>query len=199
MPNPPSNNQMQPSDADIVARVRAGESELFRVLVERHSRKVFSLAYRMTGNESDAEDIVQDTFLKAYRQLARFESRSEFGTWLYRIGANCALDSLRSRKSRDEVVETVDDKQAPILDSLPAKGPLPDSLTYDSEVRQKVGAALALLTAAERAAFVLRHYQGMSIAEIGKTMGLKDNATKNTIFRAVQKLRNTLEPILNEF
>jgi len=194
----PSNLQMEGDDAAIVGQVRAGEIDAFRVLVERHSRKVFNLAYRMTGNEHDAEDIVQETFMKAYRTLGRFESRSSFGTWIHRIAANCALDAIRSRKVRDEVSETADDDHEQLIESIPAADPLPDMEAFGSEVRQKVGLALGELTAAERAAFVLRHFEGMPIVEISKTMGLRDNATKNTIFRAVQKLRRILEPILNE-
>ena len=73
--------------AAVLARARQGDSDAFRVLVERHSRAVFRLAYRMTGNEQDAEDVVQESFLRAYRQLDRFQSRANFGTWLYRIVA----------------------------------------------------------------------------------------------------------------
>src|SRR6266851_2980676 len=92
-------NRMEGMDAATVARARAGDGDAFRALVERHSRSIFRLAYRMTGNEHDAEDVVQETFLRAYRRLNRFESRSDFGTWLYRIGVNCALDLMRKRRS----------------------------------------------------------------------------------------------------
>src|SRR5213594_799363 len=85
-----------------LARARQGDSEAFRALVERHSRGVFRLAYRMTGNEQDAEDVVQETFLRAYNGLSRFESRSGFGTWLHRIAANCSLDLIRSRRRHEE-------------------------------------------------------------------------------------------------
>jgi len=83
---------MECNDLGLVARTRAGESDAFRVLVERHSRALFGLAYRMTGNQQDAEDVVQDSFLRAYRQLARFDQRAGFGTWLYRIAVNCSLE-----------------------------------------------------------------------------------------------------------
>src|SRR5260370_1246625 len=85
--------------AAVLARARQGDSEAFRVLIERHSRSVFRLAYRMTGNEQDAEDVVQESFLRAYRQLGRFESRANFGTWLYRITANCSVDLMRTKQS----------------------------------------------------------------------------------------------------
>ena len=89
---------MEDSDSVSVARVKAGDGDAYRTLVERHSRSVFRLAYRMTGNEQDAEDVVQETFLRAYRQLHRYEARASFGTWLYRIASNYSLDLVRSRK-----------------------------------------------------------------------------------------------------
>src|SRR5436189_3438999 len=94
-----------------LARARRGDSEAFRELVERHSRSVFRLAYRMTGNEHDAEDVVQESFLRAFKQLGRFESRANFGTWLYRIVANCSVDLMRSKQARHDQVrgDSLDD------------------------------------------------------------------------------------------
>src|SRR5277367_2807573 len=89
---------MEDSDSVSVARVKAGDGDAYRTLVDRHSRSVFRLAYRMTGNEQDAEDVVQETFLRAYKQLHRYEARASFGTWLYRIASNYSLDLVRSRK-----------------------------------------------------------------------------------------------------
>src|SRR6185503_13026350 len=95
--------QMTASDAPAVqARARQGDSEAFRALVERHSRSAFRLAFRMTGNEQDAEDVVQEGFLRAYRHLGRFEARADFGTWLYRIVANCAVEMIRTRQARQQ-------------------------------------------------------------------------------------------------
>src|ERR1035438_10696062 len=93
---------MEEQDCDAVVLARSGDSDAFRVLVERHSRNVFRLAFRITGNEQDAEDVVQETFLRAYRQLARYESRSSFATWIFRIASNYALDLIRSRKRHQE-------------------------------------------------------------------------------------------------
>jgi RNA polymerase sigma-70 factor, ECF subfamily len=89
---------MEASLAVAVAQVRAGDHEAFRVLVEQHSRSVFRLAYRMTGNEVDAEEVVQETFLRVYQQLKTFEARSNFSTWLYRVAVNCSIDFLRKRQ-----------------------------------------------------------------------------------------------------
>src|SRR5262245_31041500 len=92
---------MPQTDAATVALARGGDSEALRALVERHSRAVYRLAHRMTGNPSDAEDVVQETFLKAYKQLGRFESRANFSTWLHRIAVNCSIDLIRSRPHRE--------------------------------------------------------------------------------------------------
>src|SRR4249920_1050768 len=111
---------MELTDAAFVSKARAGDSDAFRVLVERHGRSLFRLAFRMTGNEQDAEDVVQESFLRAYRQLAKFDDRASFGTWLYRIAVNASLDLVRSRKRRNEHLAPADsDMDDPIL-ALPA-------------------------------------------------------------------------------
>src|SRR5271166_4861816 len=89
------------SDAIAVERTLAGDRDAFRILVERHSRNVFRLAYRMTGNQHDAEEVVQEAFLRAYQKLDQFAARANFGTWVYRIAANYAIDRMRQRKSED--------------------------------------------------------------------------------------------------
>jgi RNA polymerase sigma-70 factor (ECF subfamily) len=88
-------------DALVISRVRAGDDDAFRELVDRHGRAVFRVAYRVTGRTEDAEDVVQETFLRAYRQLDRFEARSNVRTWLHRIATNCAIDLLRARPKRE--------------------------------------------------------------------------------------------------
>ncbi|HYM12981.1 MAG TPA: sigma-70 family RNA polymerase sigma factor [Bryobacterales bacterium] len=193
---------MEESDGAAVARARAGDEDGFRVLVERHSRSIFRLAYRMTGNEHDAEDVVQETFLRAYKRLDRFEERSSFNTWLYRIASNCALDLMRARQREEERREpagrraSAEDYAAAML-AFPADGPTPERLAFSSEVRQRVAAALEELSPMERAAFVLRHFEGMSIEEIGRALDRHADAAKNCVFRAVHKLRRALEPVVS--
>jgi len=185
--------RMEDDVADVAA-ARAGDEEAFRRLVERHSRNVFRLAFRMTGNEHDAEDAVQDAFIKAYRRLDQFESRANFGTWLHRIAANCSYDLLRSRQRRSEMpLETEADESD--ARSLPSPEPSPDRLAHSADVRTRVERAMARLSPLERAAFVLRHHQGLSIREIGSALGLDTSATKHSIFRAVRKMREALEPV----
>src|SRR5713226_4907146 len=119
---------MEASDAAQVAQALAGDQDAFRALVERHSRSLFRLAYRMTGNEHDAEEVVQETFLKAYRRLDKFESRANFGTWLYRIAVNCSLDLLRKRRPEEERrVADEPEKENPVK-NVAASDPTPDRL-----------------------------------------------------------------------
>ena len=192
---------MPHTDAGAVALARHGDSEAFRALVERHSRAVYRLAYRMTGNPQDAEDVVQDTFLKAYRQLGRFESRANFGTWLHRIAVNCSIDVIRARKHQETAHDASD---LDTLDGSPGAhpgadarlDPSPERLMLSTEVQDKVTSAMDGLTHMERAAFVLRHFEGQSIEEISRALNLKTNAAKHSIFRAVRKMRLALEPFV---
>lgn len=184
---------MEPSDATDVARARAGDPEAFRALVDRHARAVHRVAWRLTGNAHDAEDVVQETFLRAFRRLDQWESRSSLSSWLYRIAANCAYDLLRSRQ---RAAQPTDDEEGSTLANLPDPDPAPDRLVYGHEVRTKVERVLARLTPLERTAFVMRHYEGLSIEEISQALGSGPNTTKSSIFRAVQKVRRALRPLV---
>ena len=170
--------------AAVLARARQGDSEAFRALVERHSRSVFRLAFRMTGNEQDAEDVVQESFLRAYRQLGRFEARANFGTWLYRIVANCSVDLMRAKQARHDQVRG---------ESLDAAAEMPAAQTPGPE-----RLAMSELSPLERAAFTLRHYEGRSIEEISSALGLGTSAAKHSVFRAVKKLRVALAPLRSQ-
>jgi len=186
---------MADAEADIqaVARVRSGEVAAFRVLVERHSRAVHRLAYRMTGNAHDAEDVVQETFLRAFKRLDDFEERAQFGSWLHRIGANCAYDLLRSRsRERARRFEPEGEDAVPIEQTVPSDEPGPERLVAGAELRRRVGAAMERMSALERAAFTLRHLEGRTIAEIQTALGLDTSAAKQSIFRAVRKVRQVL-------
>ena len=179
--------------AAVLARARQGDSDAFRALVEQHSRTVYRLAFRMTGNEQDAEDVVQESFLRAYRQLGRFESRANFGTWLYRIVANCSVDLMRAKQARHDQTRGEPLETAADLPAVDA--PDPQRLAESAEINRRVQNALGALSPLERAAFTLRHYEGRSIDEIGRTLGLGTSAAKHSVFRAVKKLRHALQPL----
>ena len=188
---------MELTDATFVARARSGDSDAFRVLTERHGRALFRLAFRMTGNEQDAEDVVQESFLRAYRQLGKFDERASFGTWLYRIVANCSLDLVRSKKRRSEHLAQTDPEMDDPMASLPSSDPTPERMALSGEVRERVAEAMNGLSATERTAFVLRHFEGMCIEEVSRVLECQPGAAKHSVFRAVQKLRRALEPLVS--
>ncbi|HEV2846565.1 MAG TPA: sigma-70 family RNA polymerase sigma factor [Thermoanaerobaculia bacterium] len=178
---------METDDAIYVERARGGDAEGFRILVERYSPRLFRLAWRIVGDEAIAEDAVQETFLRAYRALPRYDARSQFGTWLHRIAANTSIEILRKRqRQRPEGQEQAD---------VPSGEPGPDRRALSQEVDRAVREALTGLSPLERAAFVLRHYEERSIAEVCDTLGLRESAGKQAVFRAVKKLRRMLEPL----
>jgi len=179
--------------AAALARASGGDGEAFGLLVNTHARTAFRLAYRLTGDERDAEDVVQESFIRAYRQIGRFEARSNFGTWLHRIVVNCAMDTLRTRYARraERMGDPVDD----VPDVPPSDDPSPERMAFSEEIRRQVDASMTSLTPQERVAFALRHYEGRSIDEISRTLGVQKSAAKHAIFRAVRKLRAALEPL----
>lgn len=185
---------MELAERAYVAKARSGDADAFRALVDRHSRGLFRLAYRMTGNQSDAEDVVQESFLRAYRQLKKFDERASFGTWLHRIAVNCSLDLVRSRKRRAE--QQPEDRAGEPALQLASEEPAPDRIALSGELRERVAEAMNELSAAERTAFVLRHFEGMRIDEVSVVLGCQPGAAKHSVFRAVQKLRRALEPMV---
>lgn len=185
---------MERMDQDLhllVEQAQRGDTESFRRLVELHSHAVFRVAFRILADEMAAEDAVQETFLRAYRQLSGFDFRSSFSTWIHRIAVNQAIDLQRhaERRRPEGVLSGLDGPAEPS-----SSAPQPDRLLASKEVSVATRAALADLSATERAAFVLRHFEGNSIAEISRALGLGDSAAKQAIFRAVKKLRRALEP-----
>jgi RNA polymerase sigma-70 factor (ECF subfamily) len=183
---------MHPDDVAAVAQARDGNQAAFRVLVERHGRSVYRMAFRIAGRHEDAEDVVQETFVRAYRQLDRFEARANFSTWLYRIGFNCAIDYVRARRHREvSSAPEVLSEMAP-----PSPEPSTEDVVYGGQISERVHEVLADLTDQERAAFVMRHFHGSSIEEICSSLEIGPNAAKHAVFRAVKKMRAALRPLL---
>ena len=185
---------MEGAESITLARAQAGDSEAFQMLVEENSHKMFRLAYRMTGNEADAEDVVQETFLRAYRRLGAYESRAHFSSWLHRIAANYAIDLLRRRKRWQTDPVDATEQTSPLTGDDPG----PESRAFASEIGIRVEAALTGLTAKERVAFTMRHFEGLSIKQIAAATDNNVNTTKNHIFRAVRKLRKILGPTVGD-
>jgi RNA polymerase sigma-70 factor (ECF subfamily) len=183
---------MGKNDHAAVQAVLRGDKEAYGALVVRHSPRLFRVAFRITGNEADADDVVQDALLRGYRKLEGFQAKADFGTWIYRIAVNCALDRIKQRKRDDvgRVAEGSDPEQDEVQAADSAAGP--ERLVLSGEMGALQAAALRSLTADERTAFVLRHLENRSIEEIAAALGIAPNPAKQSVFRAVQKLRTRL-------
>ena len=173
---------MEATDLAAVERTRGGDTAAFRVLVERYGRSVFRLAFRMTGNEFDAEDVVQETFLRAFKQLDSYESRSSFGTWLYRLAANTALMELRARRSRP---------QSDGDEGLEDFG-TPDSAGHATALSLDLERAVATLPPRARAVLVLYDVEGWKHEEIAQALGMAIGSSKAQLHRARGLLRARL-------
>ena len=168
---------LEPAAADVV-----------RVLVDRHARDVFKLAYRITGNATDAEDAVQETFLKVFQKIESFEHRSELSTWIYRITVNAAIDLVRRRRRLEK-------RSAPLEDAaVRSSSPSQEQRVFGRQLEDTLTRAMSKLSEIERAAFVLRHFEQRTTSEISEALGLTRTASKHAVFRAVKKLRKNLEP-----
>jgi RNA polymerase sigma-70 factor (ECF subfamily) len=186
---------MEPSDEVAIGRASRGDRDAFRVLVERHAKAVFRVAYRMTADQTDAEDMVQETFLRAWKEIGRFDGRASFQTWLHRICANRSLDLIRQRRRKNDVQPVSREPTGDWFAQVPSGSPTPERLAQSAQISALLLPALDELTELERAAFVLRHYEGMHMEEIAAALGVARGAAKHSVFRAVQKLRRALEPM----
>lgn len=184
--------RMDMNDHAAILAVLSGNTEAYGALVVRHSQSLFRVAFRITGNEADAEDVVQDAFLRGYQKLRGFESRSNFGTWIYRITVRCALDRIGGRRSDESarIGGETDPEQNEVQVADEAAGP--ERLLLSGEIGSMQQAAMFALTPTEQTAFVLRHMEDRTTDEIAAVLGIAPNAAKQAVFRAVQKLRRRL-------
>ncbi len=183
---------MGQNDRATIKAVLAGDKAAYGELVVRHSAMLFRMALRMTGNAADADDVVQEAFLRGYVKLESFESRSEFGTWIYRIAVRCALDKVKGRRG-NEISRVADETDAEedmvqVADAAPG----PERLALSGEIGALQQMALMGLSTLERTAFVLRHLEERSTEEIAAVLQIEPNAAKQAVFRAVQKVRKRL-------
>ncbi len=181
-------------EARLVREIRAGDGDAFETLVREHQTRVYNLALRMTGNEEDALDISQETFLKAWRTLGKYRGDCSLGSWLYRIASNLSIDLLRKNKRRQtEKVVSLDD---PGEDDRPLELPdlreEPQTILEREENRRAVWECLEKLPEEQKIILVLRDVNGLSYEEIAASMGLELGTVKSRIFRAREKLANLL-------
>lgn len=177
-----------------MAAAKAGNQDAFAAIVERHSPVVYNLALRLVEDPHEAEEVLQETFISAFKALPKFEGRSQLGTWLYRIGYNAGLMHLRRRKqpmdSLDEPVKTGEGDELPR--ELVDWGSAPDRLLLNRELRTVLDAALETLPESLRSVFVLRDIEGLSTAETAAALGLTETNAKVRLHRARLALRERL-------
>ena len=199
-----SQANQEPSDAELVARAKAGDLEAFDVLVSRHEQRVYSLALRMLRHEQDAEDVTQQTFLSALEGLAGFRGEAAFGTWLLRMATYAALKVIRKRKgletiSLDEATEPTEEYgSVPHPEFIADWRQSPEQLAQQNETRRLLEAALAGLDEKHRLVFLLRDVQGLSVRETAEALGLSEANTKVRLLRARLQLREELTRTLGD-
>jgi RNA polymerase sigma-70 factor (ECF subfamily) len=168
------------SDEDmvLVRQFKNGDDKAFDRLYEKYRIPVYSICYRYTRNEADARDLIQEIFIKVYNNIKKFNERSKFFTWLYRITINTCISFVRKNSS-----------------SRPIHTSISTSMSLDKRVRMKIAIdnALAQLPARQRCAFVLHHYEGYTFEETGKIMKISTGAAKANHFQAIRKLRKFLK------
>lgn len=182
------------SDQEIIAAVLRGETQGFAQLVDRYQSYVFTLAFRMTQSREDAEEIAQDTFVKAYRSLADFKGSAKFSTWLYTIAHNTGITYLRKKKIQ---VQSIDEERGMHAADQQASDMRSDRVEEKSR-QQMVRKAISMLSA-DDAQLITLFYQGdQTLQEIGQVMGLDPNTVKVRLFRARQRLKEKMETHFRE-
>jgi RNA polymerase sigma-70 factor (ECF subfamily) len=181
---------MSQTEQKIIRKAAKGDRAAFRELVLEHSHAMFRLAWRLTSDETAAEDIVQEAFIKAWRKIGEFRMDSSFKSWLHRITVNTAMDYLRKHLRRKQF-----ETEEPEYETAERAGVTPDTGTQ-IDISTQTQVAMMELSESERTALLLKHYEGHSIKEVAHIMEITTGACKQNIFRAVKKMRIALRPLV---
>ena len=179
--------------AQLVAAARGGDRAAFEELVRATSAETYTLAFRLVGNEEDARDVVQETYLRAYKGIGKFRGDAQFSTWLYRITANCSATQLGRRK-RHRHEDLADD--APLADTSPDRDPL--ARAEAESLRERLTEALEDLPPRLRSVIVLRDVYDLPHEAIAAELGISESAAKVRLHRARRRLREQLFPLPGE-
>lgn len=178
----------KPVPAVLVKRFQDGETSVFDDIVDRYKSYVYSLAYQFTQNRDDAYDVSQEVFLKVFKSLDNLRSGSTFGTWLRRIIVNTCIDYLRKQPKEKEFDDSYN-----VSNIKNADVELPDSPIYARELQSQILGAIDKLPDRQKAVFILRYYDDLSLEEIAKTLGRSTGTVKTHLFYATQKLKKLVE------
>ena len=175
-------------DRDLAARCLAGDRDAFEALYRQHVGRLYNLAWRMSGGGDDADDLVQDIFLQAYRKLGSYKGESSLGTWLYRLAVNLCLDRLRSKAGKmEKVTDSIDEEDAdPVV--------APGSPAEVNIARMDLEKAIGTLPPSYRATFVLHDVEGYQHDEIARMLDISEGSSKSLLHKARMKLRRALGP-----
>lgn len=184
------------TDEELVQKAQQDDERAFGKLVERYETKVYSLAIKMLRNPEDAEDVLQDTFLRAYRGIKSFQGNSTFSTWIYRITANSALMRLRKKQLPTVSIDDADERETPINIADWSPGPVEQLLTQ--ETQKAMDEAIEALPPEFKQVFILRDVEELSNAEVAEILDLSVAAVKSRLHRARLKVRNRLAAYFSE-
>jgi RNA polymerase sigma-70 factor (ECF subfamily) len=187
-------------DTLLIRQAQQGDKSAFEELVRHYDGPVLRLALHMTRSSEDAQDIYQEAFLRAYRNLDRFRFQCSFYTWIYRIVTNLCLDHLRKNQIRNRrafVDQHASDDERSVIDTVPDDRPMasPERTLINNELRRRIGEALSRLSPRERVIFELRHYHGVRLQTVAAMLDTTENTVKNTLFRAKHKLQADLAEV----
>lgn len=184
MPSSKPSGELKNAELELASRIRGGDGAAFEELYRRHATRLYNLSYRMAGSPTDAEDLLQDIFLLAYRKLGSFRGESSLGTWLYRLAMNHCLDVLRSRQARmGQQTDSLDDDDAAEVAAAPAIGAVN---------RMDLERAIETLPPACRAAFLLHDVEGFGHEEVGAILGISEGTSKSQVHKARLRIRQYL-------
>jgi RNA polymerase sigma-70 factor (ECF subfamily) len=183
------------SDEKLAQLLQGGDEPAFDELVRRHQGRVYAVAYRLTSNREDALDVSQEAFLKAYRKIGRWQPKGPFLPWLLRLTINQAIDLLRREKRQRR--RSLEDRLEPEEPGRGAQQPFgaAERLVAAREIDGRVQAAMRVLSPAQRAVFVMRHYEGLPLADIAAVLGCTTGSVKVHLFRALKKLQRELRDL----
>jgi RNA polymerase sigma-70 factor (ECF subfamily) len=193
-------DQITATDIDLLLKARTGNMEAFEALVQRYDRRVLTIAAGYVNSADDAKDIYQEVFIRVYRSLPKFEMRSEFSTWLFRVTTNvCLSHRSRSRRHRHTGLDSRTDEEGishAVSETLSDKQTA-ERMGEDEETGRRVGKALESLSPRQRLVFTLRHYEGYKLLEIAEMLKCSEGTIKKYLFEATSRMRIQLQDLVS--
>src|SRR5918994_88250 len=186
---------MEPSDRELMVALAQGDRDALSPLMERHYRRIYRVALSYLRDPDEALDVVQETFVKAFQNAARWDARAEVGSWLTRIGINQAIDRYRRVRRRRQSEQPFEEGAGDHDGRWSHDGPSPERLVLGREMGARIAGALRGLPERQRAIVVLRHYDEMTLEEIADTLGISLGTVKSSLHRAIHRLRDRLREL----